>query len=255
MPFQSTVNVDTNLGVPGDIVLDEPHRIQPTTLDANGGSLASAFVKNATTGVASQGGVVGAGSSSFTASIAAGPGSSGTLTVTAVASGTITLGQTISGTGVTAGTTVTGYLTGTGGNGTYLVSVSQTVASEAMTGASGPVFVFAGIAVKSKIFPQFGASATDPLAPSLSLEPNGQAALMTLGSFVANIPNAFNVGDVVGYSVTTGALASAASASALPSGYAAVPNCQIYGSPSPAGFAGNTSASGGLTICRLTAPN
>lgn len=250
MPFQSTVNVDTNLGVPGDIVVDEPHRIQAATLDANGGNLASAFVKNATTGVASQGGVVGQGASSFTGSIAG-----TTLTVTAVASGVITLGQTLSGSGVTAGTTITGYGTGTGGNGTYTVSASQTVASTAITGASGPAYVFAGISVKSKIFPQFGSSATNPLAPSLALEPNGQAALMTFGSFLANIPNAFNVGDVVGYSVTTGALASAATASALPSGYLPVPNCQIYGIPSPSGFAGNTSSSGGLTICRLTAPN
>jgi hypothetical protein len=32
--FQSVVNVDLNLGVPGDIVLDEPSRIQPVTLAA-----------------------------------------------------------------------------------------------------------------------------------------------------------------------------------------------------------------------------
>ena len=30
--FQSTVDVDLNLGVPGDIVLDEPSRITPVTL-------------------------------------------------------------------------------------------------------------------------------------------------------------------------------------------------------------------------------
>ncbi len=249
MPFQSTVNVLLNLGVPGDIVLDEPHRIQTVTLDANGGALASAFVKNALTGVGSLGGVVSAGASVVTGSIAG-----TTLTVTAVTSGTVSIGQTLSGTGVTAGTTVTGYGTGTGGNGTYTVSASQTVTSTTITGASGPTFVFAGISVKSKIYPQFGASATDPLAPSLTLEPNGQAALMTLGSFVASLPNSFNVGDVVGYSVTTGALASAATASALPSGYLPVPNCQVLGYPGQSGgLAGNSTA--GLAICRLTAPN
>lgn len=52
-----------------------------------------------------------------------------TLTVTAVTSGTIVLGSVISGTGVTAGTTVTAFLTGSGGTGTYTVSASQTVAS------------------------------------------------------------------------------------------------------------------------------
>jgi hypothetical protein len=54
----------------------------------------------------------------------------GTLTVTALLSGSnLTLGQYISGTGVTAGTFITAFGTGTGGIGTYLVSISQTAAS------------------------------------------------------------------------------------------------------------------------------
>ena len=65
----------------------------------------------------------------FTASI-----SGTTMTVTAVASGTIYLGQTIQGTGDTAGTIVSAFLTGTGGTGTYTVSASQTIASETMYG-------------------------------------------------------------------------------------------------------------------------
>lgn len=52
-----------------------------------------------------------------------------TLTVTAVSAGTIQIGQVISGTGVTAGTTITALGTGTGSTGTYTVSTSQTVAS------------------------------------------------------------------------------------------------------------------------------
>lgn len=52
-----------------------------------------------------------------------------TLTVSAVTSGTIYVGQTIQGTGVTANTMVTALGTGTGGAGTYTVSTSQTVAS------------------------------------------------------------------------------------------------------------------------------
>lgn len=54
-----------------------------------------------------------------------------TLTVSAVESGTeaIVVGQEITGSGVTAGTKVTAFLTGTGGTGTYTVSASQTVAS------------------------------------------------------------------------------------------------------------------------------
>lgn len=52
-----------------------------------------------------------------------------TLTVTAVTSGVLAVGQRISGTGITAGTTITALGTGTGGIGTYTVSVSQLVAS------------------------------------------------------------------------------------------------------------------------------
>jgi hypothetical protein len=55
------------------------------------------------------------------------------MTVTAVGSGTIAVGQLITGTGVTAGTTITALGTGTGGAGTYTVSTSQTTASTTIT--------------------------------------------------------------------------------------------------------------------------
>jgi hypothetical protein len=68
-------------------------------------------------------------SASVTAAIA------GTLmTVSAVGSGTIYPGQALAGTGVTTGTVVLAQVSGTtGGVGTYLVSLSQTVASTTIT--------------------------------------------------------------------------------------------------------------------------
>ena len=63
------------------------------------------------------------------------------LTVTAVSSGVLSVGQTISGTGVTGGTTITAFLSGTGGAGTYTVSASQTVASTTITAVSNPGIV------------------------------------------------------------------------------------------------------------------
>jgi hypothetical protein len=57
-----------------------------------------------------------------------------TLDVTAMTSGDIYLGMEISGSGVTAGTRITAFGTGTGGVGTYTVSASQTVASTTITG-------------------------------------------------------------------------------------------------------------------------
>lgn len=72
-----------------------------------------------------------------TAAAAAVTASGGTLTVTAVASGALALGDNISGAGITAGNAITAFLTGTGGNGTYLVSIGQTIGSQAISVASG----------------------------------------------------------------------------------------------------------------------
>ena len=80
------------------------------------------------------------GSLAFTASI-----SGTTMTVTAAPSVTaIYLGQTISGTEVAAGTTVTAFGTGTGGTGTYTLSVSQTVSSRAMVASDTTAPTFTG---------------------------------------------------------------------------------------------------------------
>ena len=78
------------------------------------------------------------GSAAFTGSI-----SGTTLTVSAVSSGILAVGQLIVGLGVSASppgsnaTYITALGTGTGGVGTYTVSVSQTVSSTALTAYSG----------------------------------------------------------------------------------------------------------------------
>jgi len=55
-----------------------------------------------------------------------------TLNVTAVSSGTLYLGQTIQGAGISANTMITALGTGSGGVGTYTVSNSQQISSESM---------------------------------------------------------------------------------------------------------------------------
>jgi hypothetical protein len=74
------------------------------------------------------GGQIGA---TFTGSI-----TNNILTVTGITQGAISLGMTITGTGVQTGTKITGFLTGAGGNvneaGTYQLNVSQNVASTTM---------------------------------------------------------------------------------------------------------------------------
>ena len=78
---------------------------------------------------------VGMGRQSSTA-VVTGSITTTTLTVTAVTSGALGVGTVLSGTGVTAGTTITALGTGTGGTGTYTVSASQTVTSTTITGAA-----------------------------------------------------------------------------------------------------------------------
>ena len=174
MGFQQTVNVLTNLGVIGDVLLDEPHRAQPVTLDNNGGALGNAFTKSNTTGIATQGGAITNGST-----------------------------------------------------------------------------VFAGIAVNPKVEPLFGSSATNPLNPNLTLEPNSQAIMLTLGSVVVQLTTTFNIGDLVQYNTTTGALGAYAPGGSPAGGSATVPNAVVYGIPSQGGVVGSGAANS-LAIIRLT---
>lgn len=60
-------------------------------------------------------------------------GTYGLLTIGGTVTGTITLGGLVGGSGVTAGTYLTAFGTGTGGAGTYIVNLTQTVSSESIT--------------------------------------------------------------------------------------------------------------------------
>ena len=68
-----------------------------------------------------------------------------TLSVTAVTSGTLAVGQQIFGLGVASETVITAFGTGSGGIGNYTISTSQTVASEAMSGAASGAIITATI--------------------------------------------------------------------------------------------------------------
>jgi hypothetical protein len=74
----------------------------------------------------------------FTASI-----STTTMTVSAVASGVLLSGMTLTGTGVSAGTRIVSQASGTtGGTGDYVVTISQTVASTTVQGSRLSKLVF-----------------------------------------------------------------------------------------------------------------
>lgn len=114
-----------------------------TILVSNGTDVfdATNYSSNLTVGnILSAGSIATYPTTSFTGTITNGSGAAGTvLNVSAVASGTLYVGQFITGTGVTANTQITAYVSGTlGGMGIYTVSISQSVlTATAMTGAAG----------------------------------------------------------------------------------------------------------------------
>lgn len=95
-----------------------------------------------------QGTVPGANFQHVTEAVVTASFSGTTMTVTAVTSGTLRVGELVTGTGITAGTRITAFGTGTGGTGTYTVGLSQTVASGTVTAFSA--WRGHGIAVKKK---------------------------------------------------------------------------------------------------------
>lgn len=89
----------------------------------------------------------------FSGFIGTGSISGTTLTITAVSSGQLAVGSIISGTGVTAGTTITAFGTATGGTGTYTVGTSQTTASTTITSTTATWTAPTGVTrVKATVF-------------------------------------------------------------------------------------------------------
>jgi len=146
MPFG--VNATTTASVTGTIngATSTASSIAGTTLTV-GGTLTGTFavgqtisgtgVTSGTTITALGTGTGGAGtytvSASQTVASTSITASGTTLTVTAVGSGTLAVGQVVTGTGITADTRITALGTGTGGVGTYTVNISQTVGSTTVT--------------------------------------------------------------------------------------------------------------------------
>ena len=109
------------------------------TLVINGVSVTSGAINlSAATGFSSAAAIIAAAMPAYDA-VVTGTITATVLNVTAVASGTIAVGQVISGTGITAGTTIVSFGTGTGGTGTYTVSISQSAASTTIS--AGPLVI------------------------------------------------------------------------------------------------------------------
>lgn len=128
---------------------------------------------------------------SFTGSIAG-----NVLTVSALASGTVAVGQTISDlTGnLAANTQITALGTGTGGLGTYTVNTAQTIAAETMTSESPSAGAVPRARINSLLF------AIQYVPAIAALGSWAQVAAITIGS--ANAADAVVFGSISGNTLT-----------------------------------------------------
>lgn len=141
LAFVFLVKISTNSGIPDNADVQIQAAILAAFVGADGGTRArigsDVFASRFYTPVALLGswaeiisitiGTRAATAAAFTASI------SGTvMTVTAVGSGTLAVGQVLAATGLLAGTVITALGSGSGGTGTYSVNNSQTFASAAV---------------------------------------------------------------------------------------------------------------------------
>jgi uncharacterized phage protein gp47/JayE len=140
LEFAVAVTLQNNAGIPSDALTQIQNAVIAAFSGSDGGPRAQIgvtfLVSRLFSGVAALGAwaqilSIGIGSANTADAVVTGSISGTTLTVTAVTSGTLAVGQNIAvgTTGVTDGTTITALGTGTGGTGTYTVSTSQTVSS------------------------------------------------------------------------------------------------------------------------------
>lgn len=74
--------------------------------------------------------------------------------------------------------------------------------------AAGGTGVFAGIIMNPKVYANFGTSTNGSLAPNLTLPNYTIAELLTMGDIIVSLPGPANIGDLVCYDQTTGALST-----------------------------------------------
>ena len=137
-------------------------------------------------------------------------GSGGCLNVSAVTTGTLVVGQTLTG-GAASGTEITVAITGTGGTGKYAVSISQTVAPATPITANGGTLNVTVVAAGSfgigDVFTGTGVSANNTITAFLTGTGNTGTYLCSIGDTAVSTPTIAVVGaDVaVSYDSVSGA--------------------------------------------------
>jgi hypothetical protein len=110
-----------------------------------------------------------------------------TLTVSAVTTGTITVGMRLAGAGITPGTRITALGTGAGGTGTYTVNQSQTVSTATISAGVSkliitdpPLITASGGTIATFRYAYlYNSSPTSPVNPLIGGWDYGDAIIMT----------------------------------------------------------------------------
>lgn len=96
--------------------------------------------------------------------------------------------------------------------------------------------VFGGILSMPKSYATAGGT-SGTLSPTLNLPDNSVGEFIEMGTIVVALTTAANIGDLVTYNLTTGALGAVAPGSSAPGGSALVPNCVVRNYNTAAGIA------------------
>lgn len=123
----------------------------------------------------------------------------------------------------------------------YTKSNTTNIAKVGGTIAAGTVF--AGILANPKVYSAYGTQAGGTLAPTMQIPDQSQGEFLQMGTVVVSIAGPANIGDLVIYNQTTGALSAIAPSATPGAGSALVPNATVWRFPTTAN---------GLVAIRLT---
>ncbi len=86
--------------------------------------------------------------------------------------------------------------------------------------------LFVGVLIHPKHYASCG-TAEGPLAPTFDIQNEGTGELLTMGEIIISLDCAAEVGHIVTYDTTTGALSAVAAGGEIPTGKAQIPNAVV----------------------------
>lgn len=130
----------------------------------------------------------------------------GGMTVGAMTTGTLVLGQTLTGTGITTGTKISAYGTGTGGAGTYVLDTAPTVeAASTVTGSGGTLTIggtVTGVFNVGDLIHYSGGNATDTILGNAVTNPGIFTGTGGAGTYWCGVSETVGAEEIDVYSAT-----------------------------------------------------